>query len=45
LVAAGQAPVQPAERKNCQYCEYEDVCRIRRVALEDAGDAEEAFSA
>jgi ATP-dependent helicase/DNAse subunit B len=43
LVAQGAVPVRPADRDNCQYCDYQDVCRIRTLAL--AEEDEEALTA
>ncbi len=43
LAAQGMVPVQPADRDNCQYCDYQDVCRIRTLAF--AEEDEEALTA
>jgi len=34
-VATGAIPVQPRNRDNCQYCLYQDACRIRNRAVEE----------
>lgn len=39
LVAEGQVPVKPTDPNNCQYCDFQDVCRIRTLTL--AEEAEE----
>lgn len=40
LVAQGQVPVRPADPDNCQYCDFQDVCRIRTLALADEAEEE-----
>lgn len=42
-VAAGRAPVQPKDPGNCQYCDYQDVCRMRTLTWAD--EDEEAQTA
>jgi ATP-dependent helicase/DNAse subunit B len=43
LVAEGKVPVRPTDPDHCQYCDYQDVCRIRTMTVAD--EEEEAQTA